>query len=551
MVLEEDARQTVTRCKERRRTIVDEASGSLRNYESGRALMIEKNGKIRRRDFLGTGGAMLLSGAAGSAFSMASDVSTDMNAPAEWNETHDVIVVGSGFAGLSAAIEARGRGANVLVVEKMPVYGGNSIVNGGDFAAPGNRFQKEEGVDDSPGMMLKDMLAAGHNLNHPDLAGIICEQANEALEWAQTVIGAEFTRLNFHGGHSVKRSVQTVNQSGSELVNKLLTKALEAGVKVEMRVKMARLFTDKDGRIVGMEVRRGYKWPDETSGIRTTIRANRAVVLASGGFSRDAALRRINDPRITPEFESTNHPGATGEALLEACRVGAMNIHMDWIQLGPWTSPDEPGFGYTPQVCERIVGYGLMVDPATGKRFFKETGNRKERADAIIALGHPAVILGDTFAVESQVVARGLQKAMETGAVRRFDTLDELAKTYDIPAKQFFEEVARWNGFVEKRKDTDFDCMIFPDARPTEKAPYYAMRLWPRVHHTMGGLVINTRAQVIALDMKPIQGLYAAGEVTGGIHGAVRLGSVAMADCVIFGRIAGQNAGNESVAAYH
>jgi flavocytochrome c len=504
--------------------------------------MSEENRKIRRRELLGAGVAMLLGGAVNTAFAAANDVSAVCDAPANWDETRDIIVVGSGFAGLSAAIEARGRGADVLVIEKMPVYGGNSIVNGGDFAAPGNRFQKEDGVEDSPDLMLKDMLTAGLNLNHPDLARIVCERANEALEWAQTVIGAEFTRLNFHGGHSVKRSVQTVNQSGSELVNKLLTKALESGVRLELRAKMTRLFTGEDGRITGMEIRRGYKWPDASSGQPVTIRARRGVILASGGFSRDTMLRQVHDPRITHGFESTNQPGATGEALLAACRAGAMNVHMDWIQLGPWTSPDEPGFGYTPQVCERIVGYGLMVDPVTGKRFFKETGNRKERADAIIALGHPAVILGDTFAVESQVMPRGLRKAIETGAVRRFDALEELSKAYGIPVKPFLEEVARWNGFVEKKKDPDFDCMIFPDAQPTERAPYYAMRLWPRVHHTMGGLVINTRAQVIGLDMKPVSGLYAAGEVTGGIHGAVRLGSVAMTDCVIFGRIAGQSA---------
>jgi len=508
--------------------------------------MIDKDRKLRRRELLTAGGAMLLGGAASTAFSASNDVSAVGNAPAKWDETRDVIVVGTGFAGLSAAIEARGRGADVLVIEKMPVYGGNSIVNGGDFAAPGSRLQKEAGVDDSPDLMFEDMLKAGLNLNHPDLARVICERANEALEWTQTVIGAEFTRLNFHGGHSVKRSVQTVNQSGSELVNKLLSKALELGVKIEMRVKMTRLFTGENGRAAGIEVRRGYKWPDDASGTLTTIRARRTVILASGGFSRDTVLRQVHDPRITPKFESTNHPGATGEALLAACRAGAMNVHMDWIQLGPWTSPDEPGFGYTPQVCERIVGYGLMVNPATGRRFFRETGNRKERADAIIALGHPAVILGDTYAIESQVEPRGLQKAVETGAVKRFDTLEELAKAYGIPVKPFLTEVARWNGFVEEKKDPDFDCMIFPDSQPTVKAPYYAMRLWPRVHHTMGGLVINTRAQVIDLDMKPIPGLYAAGEVTGGIHGAVRLGSVAMADCVIFGRIAGQNAGNEA-----
>ena len=507
--------------------------------------MSDKERKIRRREFLGAGGAMLLGGAANAAFSAVND------APTRWNETCDVIVVGTGFAGLSAAIEARGRGADVLVIEKMPVYGGNSIVNGGDFAAPGNRFQKEAGVEDSPELMFGDMLKTGLQLNNPDLARVICERANETLEWAQTVIGAEFNRLVFHGGHSVKRSVQTVNQSGSELVNKLLVKAQELGVRIETRVKMTRLFTEEDGRIAGIEARRGYKWPDDASGTLTTINARRAVVLASGGFSRDTALRQLQEPRLTPEFESTNHPGATGEALLAACRAGAMNVHMDWIQLGPWTSPDEPGFGYTPQVCERIVGYGLMVDPATGKRFFRETGNRKERADAIISLGHPAVILGDTYAIESQVVPRGLQKAIETGAVRRFDTLNELSKAYNIPEKPFLEQVARWNGFVEKKKDLDFDCMIFSDSQPTVKAPYYAMRLWPRVHHTMGGLVINTRAQVIGLDMEPIPALYAAGEITGGIHGAVRLGSVAMADCVIFGRIAGQNAGDEATIVYH
>ena len=488
----------------------------------------------------------MLGGAANTVFPAVDCESSVGNTPAKWDETRDVIIVGTGFAGLSAAIEARERGADVLVIEKMPVYGGNSIVNGGDFAAPGNRLQKEAGVDDSPDLMFEDMLKAGLNLNHPDLARIICERANETLEWAQNVIGAEFTRLNFHGGHSVKRSVQTVNQSGSELVNKLLSKALESGVKMETRVKMTRLFTGENGRILGMEVRRGYKWPDEASGTTAVVRARRGVILASGGFSRDTALRRLQDPRITEEFESTNHPGATGEALLAACRAGAMSVHMDWIQLGPWTSPDEPGFGYTPQVCERIVGYGLMVDPATGKRFFRETGNRKERADAIIAIGHPAVILGDTYAIESQVTPRSLDKAMETGAVRRSGTLEEMAKVYGIPEKPFLEEIARWNRFVEQKKDADFDCMIFPDSQPTIKAPYYAMRLWPRVHHTMGGLVINNRAQVIGLDMKPIPGLYAAGEVTGGIHGAVRLGSVAMADCVIFGRIAGRNAGDES-----
>lgn len=485
---------------------------------------------MTRRGFIGAGGAALVG-------------SRILNAGQD--EVCDVVVVGTGFAGLTAAIEARNSGAKVLVIEKMPVYGGNSIVNGGDFAAPGNSLQKQAGIEDSPESMLSDMLKAGGGLNHPELARIVAERANETLEWAKTYVGAEFSYLVYHGGHSVKRSVQTISHSGSELVNKLLAKAKKLGVKIALRTKLTRILTGPGGRVVGIEVRRDYKWPHEDSGVVSVIKARKAVVLAAGGFSCDTALRQMHDPRLTSAFESTNHPGATGEALLAACRAGALTVHMDWIQLGPWTSPDEPGFGFTPQICERIVGYGLMVDPETGKRFFKETGNRKERADAIIALAHPVVMLGDSVAVGSQAPAERLRQAIDIGAVKRFESLQDLAAFYRMPERQFLDEVSRWNTFVENKKDLDYGCTIFPDARPTVQAPFYGMRLWPRVHHTMGGLAINARAQVIGFDMKPVPRLYAAGEITGGVHGAVRLGSVAMADCVVFGRIAGRNAAQE------
>jgi len=347
--------------------------------------------------------------------------------PKRWDETTDVVVVGTGFAGLTAAIEARDAGAEVLVLDKMPVHGGNSIINGGDFAAPGNSLQKEAGIEDSPEQMLKDMLKAGASLNHAGLARIVAERANESLEWTKSYVGARYQRLNYHGGLSVKRSVQTISASGAELVNKLLSKATSLGVKVELRTKVVRLVSAADGRIVGLEVRRGYRFPDEASGTVAFIKARRAVVLASGGFSQDVALRQMEDPRLTEKFESTNHPGATGEALLAAWRAGAMDLQMDWIQLGPWTSPDEKGFGQVPQFCERIVGYGLMVDPKTGKRFFKETGNRKERADAIIALGHPVVILGDSVNVSKMVLPKTLAKGLELGAIKQFESLEALA----------------------------------------------------------------------------------------------------------------------------
>ncbi len=506
--------------------------------------MSEKKEQLSRRGFLKGGGAAALAGAAAAAFPSSAEAAP-AGLPKKCDTTVDVIVVGSGFAGLTAAVEARAAGATVLILEKMPVHGGNSIINGGDFAAPGNTYQKDAGIEDSPELMLKDMLKAGSNLNDPALARIVAERANATLEWTKSYVGARYMRLNYHGGHSVKRSVQTISASGGELVNKLLAKARELGATLEKRTKVVRFVATPEGRLAGVEVKRGYAFPDEASGAAAFIRARRAVVLASGGFSQDVALRRIHDPRLTERFESTNHPGATGEALLAACRAGAMDVQMDWIQLGPWTSPDEKGFGQVPQFCERLVGYGPMVDPKTGKRFFKESGNRKERADAIIAIGHPVVILGDSTNVTKMVLPHTLQNGLDSGAIRRFDSLQALAAHYDMPVKAFVDEAARFNGFVEQKKDLDFDCKIFPDAKPNVTPPFYAARLWPRVHHTMGGLAIDKDARVIGLDLKPIPGLFAAGEVTGAVHGAVRLGSVAMTDCVVFGRIAGKNAAAE------
>ncbi|PKN71000.1 MAG: flavocytochrome c [Deltaproteobacteria bacterium HGW-Deltaproteobacteria-12] len=503
---------------------------------------------LSRRSFLKTaGGAAAVAGLAttGMALTPWTAEAACTALPKKWDETYDVVVIGSGFAGLAAAIEAKNAGANVVVLEKMPVHGGNSIINGGDFSAPGTKMQEEKDVKDSAELMLKDMLKAGAYLNHPELAKMVAYGAKDAFEWSESYIGAKYTRLNFHGGHSVRRTHGTVNSSGSELVNKMLAKAKELGVKLQVRTKLVKFLSNKDGRIVGVEVRKDYKFPNEGTGKTAFIKAKKAVVLSSGGFSEDLQLRQIHDPRLTDRFGSTNQPGATGEALMAACRAGAMDVQMDWIQLGPWTSPDEKGFGYVPLFCERLVGHGLMINPKTGKRFFKETGNRKERADAIVAIGEPVLIMGDSYAVTKQVMASMLQKGIEAGAIKKFDTLEALAKEYNMPVATFLDEIAKWNSYVEKKKDPDFDCMIFPDAKPTTVPPFYAARLWPKVHHTMGGLVIDKNAQVTGFDLKPVKGLYAAGEVTGGVHGAVRLGGVAMADCVVFGRIAGKNAAGE------
>ena len=495
---------------------------------------------VGRRDFLkaaGTCGAVAAAGIAGTATAMASEAEG-----IAWDYETDVLVIGAGFAGMAAAIEAKEAGSDVILIEKMGMWGGNSSLNGGDMAAVGTPLQKEAGVEDSVDLMVNDMLVTGKYYNHVEKVRKLVENSAAAVEWLES-IGVEFTKLNFHGGHSVARTNTTSNATGYDI-----TSAQDAylenvlGVEPMLNTKLVHLIEDAEGRIIGAEVREGYTFGDEESGEVRYIKARKGVVVATGGFSQDVQMRTVHEPRLTEEYGSTNQEGATGEALREVLKHKAMDVHLDWIQLGPWCSPDEVGFGFCPQFCERLVGYGLMIDPATGRRFVKETGDRKERADKMLELGHYTIILGDEPTVQRQVVERILTGGLENGVITKYDTLEEIADAFDMPKDEFLDEIAKWNGYVEAGEDPEFGTMIQNGATPTETAPFYVARLWPKVHHTMGGLHTNIDTQVIDQDFNPIPGLFAAGEVTGGTHGAVRLGSCAITDCVVYGRIAGQQA---------
>lgn len=461
----------------------------------------------------------------------------------EWKEEIDVVVIGSGFAGLAAALEVLEAGSQVIILEKMPVSGGNSAINGGDMCCANTKMQKAAGVEDSVELMVADMLKAGGNINHVDKATLVAEKSNEALEWCQNYLGMKFReKLNYHGGHSVLRAHQSEEASGSGYIKAMLAKLEGKGISVSNNRKFVRFIENDEKRIIGVEVLDSYKYGNGSSGTPMLIKARKAVIIASGGFSQDIRMRTIHDPRITDKFSSTNHLGAMGEALREALKHEAMDVHMDWIQLGPWTSPDEKGFGYVPQFVERLVGFAPMIDVKTGKWFIMESGNRKVRADAIIALGEPGIHVADEYAVKLQILPQILEGAMGNGSIKKYDTLEEVAKAYNVPVEPFLAEIKRWNSFVLEGKDDDFNCMIMEGAKPTEQGSFYVTRMWPKVHHTMGGLMTNLQTQVINQDFEPIKGLYAAGEVTGGIHGAVRLGGVACTDCIVNGRISGQEA---------
>ncbi|WP_024334752.1 FAD-binding protein [Desulfotignum balticum] len=328
-----------------------------------------------------------------------------------------------------------------------------------------------------------DVVKAGLGLNHPELTMLMARQSAEAVEWT-VKLGVKYKDRNTHlGGHSVPRSYYTTNSSGAGIVRPQLAKVKELGVPLVTRCYLDRILQDDDGRVKGVRVYEDYRFPNTENGKMKTIRANRAVIMATGGFGQDIAFRMLQDPKVDEKVESTNQPGATAEGLIEALRLHANPIQLSWIQLGPWACPDEKGMGIADQ--------------------------------------------------EGVFRTAKLDTMLERGVVKKFDTLDALAEAFKIQKDRLKKTVAEYNAFLKAGEDKAFGKPFQKDCKPIVSPPFYGMNLWPKAHHTMGGIQLNTEAQVIDLYQKPIPGLYAAGEISGGVRGAVRLGSNAITDCIV------------------
>lgn len=462
-----------------------------------------------------------------------------------WDEEYDVVIIGSGFAGLSAAIEAQQAGAKTIVLEKMRIPGGNSAISGGLLAVANSELQRKEGITDSAEQMLEDMMQAGMQLNHKELARMVAEQSAAVLNWTIDTLGVKYKEsLNHLGGHCVPRTYITDTSTGSGIIQPLLAKCRELEIPVQMQTLLNQLLTDRTGRIDGVEVRCDYVFPQQDSGQLKRIRARKAVVMATGGFGRDINFRMTQDPRLNESIDSTNQMGATAEGLLSALRVGATPIHLSWIQLGPWASFHEKGWGVG-SMFTLLAGfpYGIMVDANTGKRFVNELSDRKLRTDAMLYHDRIPVAIVDSLGV---IKATTLDKCLKQGVVKEFSSIEELAAADNIPLPALRETLERYHLSLARGRDGEFGKQLSNDLKPIENPPFYSIRLLPKVHHCMGGVQINEQAQVLSIsNQQPIPGLYAAGEITGGIHGASRLGSNAIVDCLVFGRIAGQHAAAE------
>lgn len=463
--------------------------------------------------------------------------------PKKWDETLDTVIIGSGFAGLAAAAEAAKGGAKVVILDKMAVYGGNSVINGGEYNSWDDELHLREKLglgDDSVELHAKDTIKGGDFYGSPELVQILCEGATPALNWMMDDGGAKLRNiLNRTGGHTAYRTHTCVEGVGRGYTEALRKIALGRGATLRLKTEVTWIWrADTDGPVLGLEVKEDGK--------KKNIRIKRALIMASGGFGRDIKMRQDFNPSIVPEFNCTNHMGATGEMIRYAQAIGADSLQLAFIQLYPFAEPVKGTLDAPAVYPFRGPGYGIVYVDTKGKRFVNELERRDVVSRAEIATGSKP-----TYSIfhEKMIAKMGTKEEVEKGIARgRFvqaNTIAELAGKIGVPADALVGTIKKHNQYLKDKKDPDFNKPITDVMMVLEEGPFYAIAQWPAVHHTMGGLRINKDTQVIDIWGKPIPRLYAAGEVTGGIHGANRLGGNATADCVVFGRIAGTNAAKE------
>ena len=482
----------------------------------------------------------------------------------------DVVVVGAGGAGMTAAITAAAEGKSVVVLESQSMVGGNSVRATGGMNAgktvyqDENEFGESAGVEktlktaaekyadnetitalaktvseqwaayqanptgyfDSVELMELDTMIGGKGINDPELVETLCANSADAIDWLDEH-GITLHNVSSFGGASVKRIHRPVNAEGktvsvgSYMIPLLQENCEKAGVKMMLDTTATEILTDANGAAVGVKA-------TGASGETVTVNA-KAVVLATGGFGANLDMVVKYKPELKG-FMTTNAPGIQGQGIEMAQAIGAATVDMDQIQIHPTVEANTAAL-----ITEGLRGDGAILINEEGQRFIDEVGTRDVVSAAEIAqTGSYSWLVVDQAMADASSVIQGYIKK---GYTVTGSTYEELGKAMGVDAAAFAETMEKWNGYVEAKNDPDFGRTSF--ANPLNTAPYYAVKVTAGVHHTMGGLKINANTEVLNEKGEVIPGLFAAGEVTGGVHGANRLGGNAVADFTVFGRIAG------------
>ena len=491
----------------------------------------------------------------------------------------DVVVIGAGGAGMTAAMTAADAGQKVVILESQAMVGGNSArATGGMNAAKTvyqdeNEFDQAAGVEktlataaekyadnetitalaktvseqwaayqadptgyfDSVELMELDTMVGGKGINDPELVKTLCEGTADAIDWLDEN-GITLHNVSSFGGASVKRIHRPVNEEGkvvsvgAYMIPLLQENCEKRGIDIVLNTTVDTILTDANGAAVGVS-------GTDKDGNTVVVNA-KSVILATGGFGANLDMVTQYKPELAG-FMTTNAAGAQGQGIEMATAIGAGTVDMDQIQIHPTVEANTAAL-----ITEGLRGDGAILVNANGERFIDEVGTRDVVSAAEIAQpgSYSWLIVDQAMADASSVIQGYIKKGYtKTGA-----TYEELAKELDVDPATFANTMETWNGYVEAKNDPDFGRTSF--ANPLNNGPYYAIKVTAGVHHTMGGVTINSATEVLKEDGTVIPGLFAAGEVTGGVHGANRLGGTAVADFVVFGRIAGESAANYASA---
>ena len=491
----------------------------------------------------------------------------------------DVVVIGAGGAGMTAAMTAADAGQKVVILESQAMVGGNSArATGGMNAAKTvyqdeNEFDQAAGVEktlataaekyadnetitalaktvseqwaayqanptgyfDSVELMELDTMVGGKGINDPELVKTLCEGTADAIDWLDEN-GITLHNVSSFGGASVKRIHRPVNEEGkvvsvgAYMIPLLQENCEKRGIDIVLNTTVDTILTDANGAAVGVS-------GTDKDGNTVVVNA-KSVILATGGFGANLDMVTQYKPELAG-FMTTNAAGAQGQGIEMATAIGAGTVDMDQIQIHPTVEANTAAL-----ITEGLRGDGAILVNANGERFIDEVGTRDVVSAAEIAQpGSYSWLIVDQAMVDASSVIQGYIKKgyTKTGA-----TYEELAKELDVDPATFANTMETWNSYVEAKNDPDFGRTSF--ANPLNNGPYYAIKVTAGVHHTMGGVTINSATEVLKEDGTVIPGLFAAGEVTGGVHGANRLGGTAVADFVVFGRIAGESAANYASA---
>ncbi len=438
----------------------------------------------------------------------------------------DVVVIGAGGAGMSAALRAAEEGASVVILEKMNYAGGNTTRSEGGMNAAATVFQKEKGIEDTVEDMVKDTMTGGKEINNPELVQYLAENSSATIDWL-TSIGMDMSDVAQGAGAANPRMHRSADGSkiGGVLVPVLMENLEKQNIRILYSTKATELIKDGDA-VTGVIA-------ETADGVKFTFKAN-AVVVATGGFGANEDLYVKYRPDLKG-FATTNHPGATGDGIVLAEAVGADTVDMDMIQTNPTVEVNTQIV-----ISESVRGKGAIFVNQAGERFTSEMQTRDVLSSAILEQPEKyAYLVFDQRVMDSM---KALQENYEKGIITKGDDIAALAKAVEIDEAVLAETIDSWNKAVADKKDAQFGRETGMD-EDLSKAPYYAIKVSPAVHYTMGGIMIDTQTQVIGTDGEIISGLFAAGEVTGGVHGANRLGGNAVADIMVFGNQAGVQAG--------